>query len=314
MTMSDILFDQRAIQLTIQGRTDPGMRRSENQDHFLVADLRPEEEGGGTLIHPIDPAATVSDEGRTWTRHALGPKGVLLLVADGMGGGPAGSVASKMAAGWIHEEFTARWSADRENTPARFIADLREAIEVTNTMVHQQSERYPQYRGMGTTVTAAGILDGFLFLAQVGDSRAYLVRGGVATQLTRDQSLVQELIDSGAISEADAESNEHRNVILQALGVLPEVRVDLTWQQLRRGDTIVLCSDGLFRTVQREEIVSAVDGHGDPPRDACERLVALANERGGPDNVTVVVARVDGPGLEDPRPDDRVERRGYQDR
>jgi protein phosphatase len=314
VTMSDVLLDQRAIQLAIRGLTDPGMQRSENQDHFLVADLRPDEDGGGTLINPADVAASNGDRPPAWTHHALGPKGILILVADGMGGGPAGSVASKMAAGWIHEELAARWSTERENTPARFIADLREAIEVTNTMVHQQSERYPQYRGMGTTVTAAGVLDGFLYLAQVGDSRAYLVRDGIATQLTRDQSLVQELIDSGAISEADAESNQHRNVILQALGVLPEVRVDLTWQQLRRGDTIVLCSDGLFRTVHREEIVGAVAGNGDgyPPGDACDRLVALANERGGPDNVTVVVARVDGPGLEEPRPDDRVERRGYQ--
>jgi serine/threonine protein phosphatase PrpC len=214
-----------------------------------------------------------------------------------------------MATGWIHEELASRWSLARENTPRTFMADLRSAVETTNAMVHQQSERYPQYRGMGTTATAAGILGGYLFLAQVGDSRAYLVREGVATQLTRDQSLVQELIDSGALSEADAETSQHRNVILQALGVLPKVKVDLTYQELRRGDTVVLCSDGLFRTVQREEIADAVGAAS--VDDICPRLVSLANERGGPDNVTVVVARIEGRGVLPPSPDDRVERRPY---
>lgn len=316
--MSDLLLDQRAIQLAVQGHTHQGMQRSENQDHFLVADLRADDEGGGTLLSPSGPGLGWITNGAPpspWTYLPLGPKGALLLVADGMGGGPAGSVASKMTAGWVHEELSARWSTTREIAPSRFMADLREAIETTNAMVHKQSERYPQYRGMGTTVTAAGVLDGYLYLAQVGDSRAYLVRDGIATQLTRDQSLVQELIDSGAITEADAESNQHRNVILQAVGVLPEVQVDLTWQELRRGDTIVLCSDGLFRTVTRDEIADIVSGagsgHATPPDDACERLIALANERGGPDNVTVVIARLDGPGLEVPRADDRVERRGY---
>ncbi len=283
------------------------MQRAENQDNFLVADLGvdPEANGAGTLLSPAVEGGASPD----WTRVPLGPKGVLIVVADGMGGAAAGSVASKMATGWIHEELTARWSAERENTSRTFMTDLRAAVEATNSMVHQQSARYPQYRGMGTTVTAAGILDGFLFLAQVGDSRAYLVRDGVATQLTRDQSLVQELIDSGALTEADAETSQHRNVILQALGVLPDVKVDLTYQELRRGDTVVLCSDGLFRTVQREEIGEAAGA--DRADDVCQRLVSLANERGGPDNVTVVVARIDGPGLLPPGPDDFVERRVY---
>jgi serine/threonine protein phosphatase PrpC len=303
----DLLLEQRSVQLVVQGATDPGMQRSENQDHFLVADLSASENGGGMLLSPgsetssNEPSAAIP----------LGPKGALILVADGMGGAAAGSIASKMATGWIYEELVERWGADRENTPQRFMTGLRDAVEATNAMVHQQSARYPQYRGMGTTVTAAGVLDGFLLLAQVGDSRAYLVRSGVATQLTRDQSLVQELIDAGALTEDEAESSEHRNVILQALGVAPDVQVDLTYQELRRGDTLVICSDGLFRTVQRQEIAQAVAG-SDHLQAVCDRLVALANERGGPDNVTVVIARVDGPGLEPPKAEDRVERRRYQ--
>ncbi|MDR0786640.1 MAG: protein phosphatase 2C domain-containing protein [Gemmatimonadota bacterium] len=315
--MNDLFLEERPVLVTVQGKTHRGMRRAENQDHFLVADLRADEEGGGTLLNPSD---TSTGEPGSNTRDnppqlLLGLKGALILVADGMGGGPAGSVASRMAAGWVHEQLMALWSAGHDNSPARFASCLRSAIEATNAMVHQQSERYPQYRGMGTTVTAAGILGDCLYLAQVGDSRAYLVRDGVATQLTRDQSLVQELIDSGAITEADAESNEHRNVILQALGALPGVQVDLTWQQLRQGDTIVLCSDGLFRTVHREEIALAADDvhRGITPlMDSCERLVTLANERGGPDNVTVVIAHIEGPGLKAPQPGDRVERRIYE--
>ena len=304
--MNELFLDQRPIYVSVSGLTDPGRQRSENQDHFLVADLsRPED--GGMILSPGQDGLSVGGGGD----FVLGPKGALFLVADGMGGAAAGSVASKMATGWIHEELVERWSTQRENTPTRFMTDLRDAVEATNAMVHQQSERYPQYRGMGTTVTAAGVLDGFLYLAQVGDSRAYLVRNGIATQLTRDQSLVQEMIDAGTLREEDAESSAHRNIILQALGVQPEIRVDLTYQELRRGDILILCSDGLFRTVRRDEIAAIVDGEGHPAR-ACERLVALANERGGPDNVTVIVARLDGEGLETPRPDDRVERRGYE--
>lgn len=305
--MIDLILEQRSVQLVVHGATDPGMQRAENQDHFLVADLSTGENGAGMVLSPSSETGAVEPSPEI----QLGPKGALILVADGMGGAAAGSVASKMAAGWIYEELVESWSVGRDSTPERFIIGLRDAVTATNAKVYQQSARYPQYRGMGTTVTAVGVLGGFLFLAQVGDSRAYLVRSGVATQLTRDQSLVQELIDAGAMSEDEAEASEHRNVILQALGVAAEVQVDLTYQELRRGDTLVICSDGLVRTVQREEIAQVVGGP-DPLIEVCDRLVALANQRGGPDNVTVVVARVDGPGLEPPRAEDRVERRGYQ--
>ena len=303
--MNELLVDQRPIHVSVSGLTDPGRQRSENQDHFLVADLSRAEPNRILGPGQNGPAEGPSDD------FLLGPKGALILVADGMGGAAAGSVASKMATGWIHEEMVERWTTQRENTPVRFMEDLRDSVEATTLMVHQQSERYPQYRGMGTTVTAAGLLDGFLYLAQVGDSRAYLVRDGGATQLTRDQSLVQELIEAGSLREEDAESSAHRNVILQALGVEPDVRVDLTYQELRRGDTLILCSDGLHRTVQRQEIAAIARAEA-PPADACARLVALANERGGPDNVTVVIVHLDGEGLALPRPEDRVERRGFE--
>jgi len=149
-----------------------------------------------------------------------------------------------------------------------------------------------------------------VFVAQVGDSRAYLIRNGQAVQLTRDQSFVQRLVDAGTLTEAEAEKSRHGNVILQALGTEPSVEVDLTYQQLRRRDALLICSDGLFRVIQRDEISSMV-ADIDDPAEATAALIEMANERGGPDNVTAIVARVDGTGLEEPADSDAVGRREY---
>ena len=165
--------------------------------------------------------------------------------------------------------------------------------------------------GMGSTATVAGILDDFLYLGQVGDSRAYLIRNGSVFQLTRDQSVVQELVEAGKLTEEEAVQSRRRNMILQALGIAPSVSVDLTYQQLRRGDTLLLCSDGLSGPVQPQEMATVLEQVPDLVQ-ACDRLVALANERGGPDNITVVLARVDGDGLEDPSPADDVSRRVFE--
>jgi PPM family protein phosphatase len=154
---------------------------------------------------------------------------------------------------------------------------------------------------MGTTATAAGVLDGAAFVAQVGDSRGYLARDGVVTQLTRDQSLVQRLVDAGALTEEEAESSGHASVILQAVGVQPEVEVELVRQPLLPGDWLVLCSDGLHRVVPGEEI-GRILTHGDGPGPACDELVRLANERGGPDNITVVAAHMTAAGPAPPGP------------
>jgi protein phosphatase len=152
---------------------------------------------------------------------------------------------------------------------------------------------------MGTTVTAAGVYGHDLYLAQIGDSRAYLVRNGEAIQLTKDQSLMQRLVDAGELTEEEAEQSERRNIILQALGPDPRVKVDLTHQTLRRGDTLVLCSDGLSGLVRREEFSAMVAEHPELP-DLCAALIDLANSRGGPDNITVVAAHFEGGGLPEP--------------
>jgi protein phosphatase len=152
---------------------------------------------------------------------------------------------------------------------------------------------------MGTTTTAVGVLGDRFFLSQVGDSRAYLIRQGQAVQLTKDQSLMQRLVEAGELTEEEAAKSERRNIILQALGPDARVKVDLTHQEARRGDTLVLCSDGLSGSVKKEEIAEIATRERDL-QTACDRLIALANERGGPDNITVILARFDGEGLRPP--------------
>jgi protein phosphatase len=221
------------------------------------------------------------------------------MVADGMGGAAAGEVASSMAAQQIFDHLAQVWSHDPDNSAEQFALRMREAVEHANTQIHGYATDHPEVRGMGTTLTAAGVYEGQLFLAQVGDSRAYLIRGGNAFQLTKDQSFTQRLIDAGELTEEEAETNARRNIILQALGPDPRVKVVLSVQRLNRGDVLVVCSDGLTGLVRKGEIAAVVAGEGNLTQ-VCDSLIALANERGGPDNITVVAARFDGAGLPEP--------------
>ena len=270
----------KAVRIEVFGKTDLGRTRDHNEDRFLVADLTRK-------------AANLQPDVR---QHTIGPRGTLLVVADGMGGAAAGEVASEMAADTIYGHLVKTWNAEEEITPQRFAYRLKEAVEVANASIHAHAKAHPEVRGMGTTTTAAGILNDHLYLTQVGDSRAYLIRGGQAHQITKDQSLMQRLVEAGELTEEEAAQSERRNIILQALGPDPKVKVDLTHQEVRRGDVLVLCSDGLSGQVKKEEIAKAVTESPDLSA-ACEKLIALANERGGPDNITVVIARFDGDGL-----------------
>jgi serine/threonine protein phosphatase PrpC len=278
-----------SVKITVFGKTDLGMTRDHNEDCFLVADLTTKN-------------ASLQPEVR---EHELGVKGSLLVVADGMGGAAAGEVASHMATQTISEHLLSTWSDDKESTPQQLAFRLKESAEHANTAIHEYAKEHPEVRGMGTTLTAIGLLEDQVFLTQVGDSRAYLVRNGEASQLTKDQSLMQRLVDAGEMTEEEAERSERRNIILQALGPEAKVRVDLTHQQIRRGDTIVLCSDGLSGQVKKEEIAAAVSQDKDLVK-VCTQLIDLANDRGGPDNITVVVARLTGDGLQDADGGDEV--------
>ncbi len=163
---------------------------------------------------------------------------------------------------------------------------------------------------MGTTSTIAALMDDHLFLGQVGDSRAYILRGDRLVQVTRDQSLVNQLIEAGQLTEEEAETFEHNNIILQALGTADSVQVDLTFVELRQGDTLMLCSDGLSGMVRNDEIREVLRTVDDP-LEACKVLTDRANQAGGHDNITVVVAKFDGDGLAPPELED-IEGLRYQ--
>ena len=272
------------VRVSVFGKTDLGLTRDHNEDTFLVADLS----AGNASLQP------------DVRNHEVGPRGSLFMVADGMGGAAAGELASAMAAEIIYGHLSTTWTQDEDVSAARFAYRMKEAVELANQRIYLYAREHPDVRGMGTTVTAAGVFGDELYLTQIGDSRGYLVRNGEAFQLTRDQSLTQRLVDAGELTEEEAEQSERRNIILQALGPDPRVKVDLSHQQLRRGDTLILCSDGLSGLVRREEFAQMVEKSPDLPT-LCSSLIDLANERGGPDNVTVVAVRFDGDGL--PVPD-----------
>src|SRR6266702_7049256 len=270
----------KPVRIEVFGKTDLGKTRDHNEDCFLVADLTREE---ASLQHSV-------------RDHNVGERGSLLVVADGMGGAAAGELASEMATDTIYAQMVKMWGGEREVTPQRFAYRLKEAVEVANSRIHAYAKAHPEVRGMGTTTTAVGVLGDHIYLSQVGDSRAYLIRDGAAVQLTKDQSLMQRLVEAGELTEEEAAQSERRNIILQALGPDPKVKVDLTHQEVRRGDILVLCSDGLSGQVKKEEIAQIVTTTPDLSA-ACDKLIALANQRGGPDNITVVIARFGGEGL-----------------
>jgi serine/threonine protein phosphatase PrpC len=280
------------VRVSVFGKTDLGLTRDHNEDTFLVADLST----GNASLHPAV------------REHEIGERGSLFMVADGMGGAAAGEIASAMAADTIFRHLSTVWTDDEDHSASRFAFRMREAVELANQEIYVYAREHPELRGMGTTVTAAGVYGDDLYLTQIGDSRGYLVRNGEAIQLTKDQSLMQRLVDAGELTEEEAEQSERRNIILQALGPDPRVKVDLTHQTLRRGDTLIICSDGLSGLVKREEFGQMVEAHPDLSA-LCSALIDLANERGGPDNITVIAARFDGDALPEPGASEGV---GYQ--
>ena len=283
------------ITVHVFGRTDVGRTREHNEDAFVVADLTADN-------------ATLQPEVRT---HRLGRRGTMFMVADGMGGAAAGEIASAMATDIVLAEMRKRWMGAAEATADVFATAIKQSTETANQRIHQFALEHPEHRGMGTTATIAGILGDALVLAQVGDSRAYLIRDGIARQITKDQSLIQKLVEAGELTPEEAEQSERRNIILQALGPEANIKVDLTVQQVRKGDTLVLCSDGLSGQVRTEQIAECVAQLPDLVQ-LCKQLIDLANAAGGPDNITVVAARFEGEGLGHASVGDAVGHRNYR--
>jgi len=282
------------VVVRVFGRTDVGQMREHNEDAFVVADLT---RGNATLQPEV-------------RSHSVGARGSLFMVADGMGGAAAGEIASAMAIEGVLREVTESLSTTEPPTEDAFATAIKRATATANAEIHAFAIEHPEFRGMGTTATVAGVLGDTVYLAQVGDSRAYLVRGGVAAQITKDQSLMQKLVEAGELTQEEAEQSERRNIILQALGPEPNIKVDLTAQQLRRGDVLVLCSDGLSGQVRTDDIARVVTDEQDLMA-ACKRLIDMANEAGGPDNITVIAARFEGDGLLPPGATDPVGHRVF---
>ena len=269
-----------------------GRIRKGNEDNYLLLNIS----GAKAWMSSQDPDEFVIES----QKFEIDDSGIVLAVSDGMGGALAGEVASQMAVETVSKKFL---DEDPEKTiaPQNFsdslIGTLYEATLYSNHLIHQQGRSDPQYQGMGATFTGIGITHEAVDLIQVGDSRAYLVRNGNIYQITKDQSLVQQLIDANQISAEEAEHHALKNVILQALGAQSEIFPVAARLMPNHDDILLLCSDGLSNKVSGVEMQKIVLDHLGQLEIACAELVKKANENGGEDNITVILAKITGDGL-----------------
>jgi serine/threonine protein phosphatase PrpC len=207
----------------------------------------------------------------------------LFLVADGMGGHAAGEIASQIAASTVEEIVSG-------GQPTSNMVDLLQfAVQQANLRVYETQRHQPEYRGMGSTLTALVFRENHYYLAQVGDSRAYLVRDHHITQLTRDHSVVWPLYEGGILSKDDISRHPQKNLITRSIGTHPEVEIDLFNETACVEDIFLLCSDGLTDVLTDREIQHIMTGAERDPQNLSEMLIRAANSGGGPDNVTTVV-------------------------
>jgi protein phosphatase len=252
------------LRFEARGLTDVGQRRDHNEDALLV------------------------DAG-------LG----LVVIADGMGGHAGGATASRLAVETIRKvlqdartEEPALFGSGAEGEDNPLPDVLGHAVERASAVIFEAAQADPELAGMGTTTTAALVDGRAAFVAHVGDSRAYLLRSGHIYQVTQDHSLVAEQLRIGAISAEEAKNSRFKNIITRSVGFERNVVVDLMGLELEAGDTIVVCCDGLSNLVEDQEILGVVEEHG---LDSVEKLVDLANDRGGDDNITVAMIRLSEP-------------------
>jgi PPM family protein phosphatase len=278
----------------LYAKSDVGRVRRGNEDNYLVLDLTTEQTWSGA------DGATPPEK---LTRFTLGDKGLVLVVSDGMGGALAGDVASRMAVDSVREMLLGTEGEEACDPQLDLVECLKNATHYANLAIHQKSQEDSRCAGMGATFTGAAIRGDNLDLVQVGDSRGYVIRKDHIRLATKDQSLVQQLVDVGQISESEAETHMFRNVILQALGAQSEVAPVTGRIHLRQGDVLLLCSDGLSGKLRAEDIQQIVVNNQDNLSQACDALIEEANNRGGEDNITVVLARFQGDDLEAPATD-----------
>lgn len=276
-----------------------GRVRKGNEDNYLLLDIS----GAKAWTSSQEDGDFVIES----QRFEIDENGVVMAVSDGMGGALAGEVASTMAVETVSEKLL---DEDLDETLAADAADhhlinrLHDATVFANYLIHQQGRSDPQFQGMGATFTGIGVTPSGADVIQVGDSRAYLVRNGKIYQITKDQSLVQQLIDAQQISAEDAETHTLKNVILQALGAQNEIYPVSARVTPHRNDVFLLCSDGLSNKVSAADMQRIVTSNFDKLQNACVELVKEANENGGEDNITVVVAKFAGDSLDEPSGDE----------
>jgi PPM family protein phosphatase len=237
--------------------SDKGLVRNENEDSYLVY---------------------VPDD-----KVVLHRRGILAVVADGVGGGPAGKLASSMAVELVRDNYYRNSGMDN-------LSALREALQIANTEIYKAAQRDPGLQGMGTTCTAFVVGNEEGYLSHAGDSRAYLLRNRELHQLSEDHTLVNELVHEGVISRDEGRKHPHRNIILKALGTTRDIEPDASSIGLEDEDIVLLCSDGLYGCASDDEISSILSGQS--VEEAGRKLIELALRKGGSDNITVVILRV----------------------
>jgi protein phosphatase len=260
--MKKVLKLKRGVKLNVAAASDVGLVRDANEDRFCVISS-PE------TIDGLD---------------------ALFVVADGMGGHAAGEVASSMAVEHICHDFTRR-SDTRRTQPNDLLEHLKLSVQAANSRIYEEAVCDRRLGGMGTTLTALGLSGEELLIAHVGDSRAYLMEGNAITQLTQDHSWVGEQVALGMLSAKEAREHPDRNVITRALGLSGEVKIDAGRRPLPKRCTLLLCSDGLYDSVLDEDMVGTVLS-ARSLEAGCRKLIKLANDRGGHDNITLVLARI----------------------
>ncbi len=283
-----------AFKISVYAMSDVGVVRSGNEDNFIVLNL-----STADTWKPVgedDPPINLTSFNQSHY-------GSLIAVTDGMGGALAGEVASRLAVECVRDRML-ELQASPVYSKFPFPERLRLSIELANLYIYQMSAKRAEYAGMGATFTAVGLSGTTAYFGQVGDSRAYLIRDGRIQQITRDQSLVGQLVEAGHLTEEEAEHHSYRNVILQALGASPNLNVVIDRLIIHDMDVLALCSDGLSNKVRPEEMKAAID-HAGSLKEACESLISTANERGGEDNITVLIAQVSG-GRLTPTEEDRA--------
>ncbi len=262
----DLLALSQSVHIRSAWRTDVGQVRDHNEDAVLVKEVGQDSLAGESFCG-------------------------FYIVSDGMGGAEAGEMASQIAIQTIARQVEAAWTettAKGRVAAAAWEGCLREAVEAANTRIVQYGNEHPEAAGLGATVVVALIQAGQLVLAWVGDSRGYLLENGLLRQLSRDHSLVARLVEIGQLTEEEALTHEHRNVLIRSLGSKEHVQVDTLSRPLKRGVRLLLCSDGLTSHVRDPALADIISRHRTPHEAALELTVA-ANTAGGSDNTSVVV-------------------------